>query len=70
MAYVAREIKDRVALGDDCFTWKELEDGRFLFTPPQTVMEPGTGHQQEPVNPLRIGWFGLMNRVFDDIQPC
>ena len=36
MAYVSREIKDRVAIGDNCFYMEELEDGRIMLTPAPT----------------------------------
>ena len=68
MAYVAREIKDRVALGDDCFYMEDLEDGRFLLTPaPNSVTEPGTDINKSLLQLIedRVVW--LMNRVFDDI---
>ena len=32
MAYVSREIKDRVAIGDNCFYMEELEDGRITVS--------------------------------------
>lgn len=43
MAYVSREIKDRVAIGDNCFYMEELEDGRIMLTPaPDSITETGT----------------------------
>lgn len=67
MAYVAREIKDRVALGDDCFYMEELEDGRILLTPaPDSITETGTDINKSLLQLIedRVVW--LMNRVFDD----
>ena len=68
MAYVSREILDRVAVGDNCFFIKELGDGRFMLTPaPDSVTEVGTDINRELLQPIedRVVW--LMNRVFDDI---
>lgn len=69
MAYIARDIRDRIASGDDCFYIEELGDGRKRLIPaPTSVTESGT-----PVNKAllqlmedRIIW--LLNRVFDDIS--
>ena len=68
MAYVAREIKDRVAIGDNCFYKEELEDGRIMLTPaPNSITETGTDINRALLQPIedRVVW--LMNRVFDDI---
>ena len=46
MAYAPREIKDRVAVGDDIFIVEDLGDNRIRLIPaPTHVSEPGT-----PVN--------------------
>ena len=68
MAYIAREIKDRVAIGDNCFYMEQLEDGRIMLTPaPDSVIEPCTDIIKALLQPIedRGGW--LLNRVFDDI---
>lgn len=68
MAYVSREIKDRVAIGDDCFYMEELGDGRIMLTPaPDSITETGTDINRALLQPIedRVVW--LMNRVFDDI---
>lgn len=68
MAYVSREIKDRVAIGDNCFYMEELEDGRIMLTPaPGSITETGTDINKALLQPIedRVVW--LMNRVFDDI---
>lgn len=68
MAYVSREIKDRVAIGDDCFYMEELGDGRIMLTPaPDSITETGTDINKALLQPIedRVVW--LMNRVFDDI---
>lgn len=60
MAYVSREIKDRVAIGDDCFYMEELGDGRIMLTPaPDSITETGTGTSTKLYfNLSRIGWCG------------
>lgn len=68
MAYVSREIKDRVAIGDNCFYMEELEDGRIMLTPaPDSITETGTDINKALLQPIedRVVW--LMNRVFDEI---
>lgn len=68
MAYVSREIKDRIAIGDNCFYMEELGDGRVMLTPaPDSVTETGTDINKALLQPIedRVVW--LMNRVFDDI---
>jgi hypothetical protein len=68
MAYVAREIKDRVAIGDNCFFMEELEDGRIMLTPaPDSVTEVGTDINKALLQPIEDNVVWLMNRVFDDI---
>ena len=43
MIYTSREIKDRVALGDNKYYMEQLGDGRIMLTPaPDQVIEPGT----------------------------
>lgn len=68
MAYTAREIKDRVALGDDIFRFEEAGDGRFRLIPsPQEVFESGTPVDKTLLQLMedRIVW--LMNMLFNDI---
>lgn len=68
MAYIAREIKDRVAVGDDCFYMEHLPDGRVRLIPaPDSVTEVGTDINKALLQLIedRVVW--LMNRVFDDI---
>lgn len=68
MAYVARTIKDRVALGDNCFFMEELEDGRIMLTPaPDSVTEVGTDINKALLQPIEDNVVWLMNRVFNDI---
>lgn len=68
MAYVAREIKDRVAVGDNCFYLEEIGDGRVRLIPaPNSITEAGTDINKALLQPIedRVVW--LMNRIFDDI---
>ncbi len=69
MAYVSRNIKDRIAFGDNKFIMTSLEDGRIMLTPsPDSVTEAGTDLNRALLQPIedRVVW--LMNRVFDDIS--
>lgn len=53
MPFTAREIKDRVATGDDCFHLESLPDGRTRITPsPDSVEEPGTDVNKELLQPI------------------
>lgn len=68
MAYIARNIKDRIAIGDDCFYMEQLGDGRVRLTPaPTTVVEAGTDINKALLQLMedRIVW--LMNSIFNNI---
>ena len=68
MAYIAKEIKDRIAIGDDCFYMEQLEDGRVRLTPaPSQVIEVGTDINKALLQSMedRIVW--LMNSIFNNI---
>ena len=53
MAYIAPEILDRVATGDDKYTVTELADGRKQLTPsPDSVSEPGTEINKALLQPM------------------
>jgi hypothetical protein len=68
MAYLSREIKDRIAVGDDCFYIEQLPDGRCRLIPaPDSVTESGTDINKGLLQPIedRVVW--LMNRIFDEI---
>ncbi len=68
MAYTARTIKDRVAVGDDCFYMEQLPDGRVRLTPaPDSVAEPGTDINKSLLQLIEDRVVLLMNRVLDDI---
>ena len=68
MAYISRDIKDRIAIGDDCFYMEQLGDGRVRLIPaPDTVIEAGTDINKALLQLMedRIVW--LMNSIFNDI---
>lgn len=68
MSYIAREIKDRVAVGDDCFYMEHLPDGRIRLIPaPDSVAEPGTDINKSLLQLIEDRVVLLMNRVLDDI---
>ncbi len=69
MAYISKDIKDRIAIGDDCFYMEQLEDGRVRLIPaPTTVVEPGTDINKALLQSMedRITW--LMNSIFNNIS--
>ena len=69
MAYIARDIKDRVAVGDDCFYMEQLGDGRVRLIPaPDSVSEVGTDINKALLQSMedRIVW--LMNSIFNNIS--
>ena len=69
MAYNSREIKDRVAIGDDCFIIEELGDGRVRLIPsPDAVSAVGTSINKELLQLIEDRVVFLMNRVFSDIS--
>lgn len=68
MAYTARIIKDRVAVGDDCFYMEQLPDGRVRLIPaPDSVTEVGTDVNKELLQLIEDRVVLIMNRLFDDI---
>ena len=53
MAYTRREIKDRVAVGDDIFIVEDLGDNRIRLIPaPTQVLEPGTPINKALLQPI------------------
>ena len=69
MVYTSREIKDRVALGDNKYYMTQLEDGRIMLTPaPDSVIEIGTDINREVLQLMEDRICLLMNRVFTDIS--
>lgn len=68
MAYIAREIRDRIARGDNCFRLTQLSDGRVMLDPaPDNVSEDGTNVNKELLQPIEDRVVLLMNRIFDNI---
>ena len=68
MAYISREIKDRIAIGDDCFYMEQLSDGRIRLIPaPDNVIEAGTDINKALLQTIEDRVVLLMNRLFDDI---
>lgn len=68
MLYVARNIKDRIAEGDNKFYMKRLDDGRIELIPaPDKVTELGTPVNKELMQfwEDKIVW--LLNRLADEI---
>ena len=53
MAYTPREIKDRVAIGDDIFILEDLGNNRIRLIPaPTHVLEPGTPVNKALLQPI------------------
>lgn len=68
MVYTSREIKDRIAVGDDCFYMEQLPDGRVRLIPaPDNVVEAGTNINKALLQLIEDRVVLLMNRVLDDI---
>ena len=68
MIYVSREIKDRIAIGDNKYYMTQLEDGRIMLTPaPDNVIEVGTDINKELLQIMEDRITLLMNRVFNDV---
>ena len=69
MVYTSRDIKDRIALGDNKYYMTQLEDGRIMLTPaPDSVAEVGTDVNKALLQLMedRIVW--LMNSIFNNIS--
>ena len=68
MVYVSRDIKDRVALGDNKYYMTQLDDGRIMLEPaPDSVVEVGTDINRELLQVMEDRIILLMNRVFNDL---
>lgn len=66
--YISRDIKDRVAIGDNKYYMEQLADGKVLLTPaPDTVIEEGTPINRELLQMMEDRIVMLMNRVFGDL---
>ena len=68
MVYTSRDIKDRIALGDNKYYMTQLDDGRIMLTPaPDSVVEIGTDINKELLQLMEDRIVMLMNRVFGDL---
>lgn len=68
MIYVSRNIKDRVAIGDNKYYMEQLSDGRVMLTPaPDQVIEEGTDVNKELLQLMEDRIIFLMNRVLSTI---
>ena len=66
--YKSRDIKDRVALGDNKYRMETLPDGRVLLTPdPDQVIEEGTAINKLLLQEMEDRIVLLMNRVFNGL---
>ena len=53
MSYEVRDIRDRVAVGDDCFWLEKLSDGRYRLVPaPDSITEVGTSVDRALLQPM------------------
>ena len=69
MIYTSRNIKDRVAIGDNKYYMEELGDGRVMLTPaPDTVIEPGTDINRELLQLMEDRVVLMMNTLFSGIS--
>ena len=69
MAYLAREIKDRVAVGDDLFYIEPVGDGRYRLVPaPDSVSEVGTDINKALLQLMEDRIVLLMNTLFNNIS--
>ena len=68
MIYTSRDIKDRVAVGDNKYYIEQLSDGRIMLTPaPDSVSVPGTDINRELLQIMEDRIVLLMNRVFNNV---
>ena len=68
MIYTSRNIRDRIAIGDNKYYMTQLEDGRVMLTPaPDTVIEIGTDINKELLQLMEDRIALLMNRVFNKV---
>ena len=75
MSYEARDIKDRIAVGDDCFQLEKLNDGRYRLIPaPDSIIEEGTNVDKALLQPIedelaRLSNAGVEITVADEVTP-
>lgn len=69
MIYTSRNIKDRIAIGDNKYYMEQLGDGRVMLTPaPDTVIEPGTDINRELLQLMEDRVVLMMNTLFSGIS--
>lgn len=69
MIYTSRDIKDRIAIGDNKYYMEQLGDGRVMLTPaPDTVIEPGTDINRELLQLMEDRVVLMMNTLFSGIS--
>ena len=65
MIYTSRNIKDRIAIGDNKYYMTTLDDGRIMLTPaPDAVIEVGTNINKELLQLMEDRIVLLMNRMY------
>ena len=75
MSYEARDIKDRIAVGDDLFQLEKLADGRYRLIPaPDSIIEEGTSVDKALLQPIEDELARLSNAeveitVADEVTP-
>ena len=68
MAYTPREIKDRVAVGDDIFIVEDLGNNRIKLIPdPTHVSEPGTPVNKALLQPIEDE-LGRLSAIVDTLS--
>lgn len=68
MSHVARDIRDRVAIGDDIFLLENLGTGRYRLIPsPDSVVEAGTPINKALLQPIEDMFVKLANAFLNDI---
>lgn len=64
MAYTAKTITDRVAVGDNCFYIEYLSDGRIKLTPaPDSVEVVGTDINKALLQPIEDSLEALSTNI-------
>ncbi|MDR1940025.1 MAG: hypothetical protein LBQ40_04440 [Clostridiales bacterium] len=68
MAFAARDIKDRIAVGDDIFVMTDLGGGKVRLMPaPTTITEPGTPINKAFLQPIDNALAGLGTASAEDV---